>query len=110
MSPISSILLPPKAVPYCKSPARTPAFPETSSIILPTVMREGKPCGFMMMSGVMPWSVKGMSVCGAMRPTTPFWPWREENLSPTSGRRVWRVRTLMILWSESMTLTRTLSM
>ena len=44
--------------------ARTAALAAISSIILPTVMRDGKPCGFMMISGVMPWSVNGMSSCG----------------------------------------------
>lgn len=29
-----------------------------------------------------------------MLPTTPFWPCRELNLSPSSGRRVWRTSTL----------------
>ena len=48
--------------------ARTAALAAISSIILPTVMREGKPCGFMMMSGVMPWSVNGMSSCDGSIP------------------------------------------
>ncbi len=36
-------------------------------------------------SGVRPLSVKGMSSWWAMRPTTPFCPCRDANLSPTSG-------------------------
>ena len=66
-----------------------------SSIILPTVMRDGKPCGFMMMSGQMPRSEKGMSSCGTMWPMTPFCPWRDENLSPSSGLRVERMRSFI---------------
>jgi len=31
--------------------------------------------------------VKGISSCGTIIPVTPFWPWRDENLSPSSGRR-----------------------
>ena len=41
----------------------------------------------MIRSGAMPISLKGMSTCGAMRPTNPFCPWREANLSPSSDRR-----------------------
>mmetsp|Transcript_43054 Transcript_43054/g.100899 ORF Transcript_43054/g.100899 Transcript_43054/m.100899 type:complete len:205 (+) Transcript_43054:618-1232(+) len=58
-------------------------------------MREGKPCGFMMMSGQTPRSEKGRSSCCTMRPMTPFCPWRDENLSPSSGRRVERMRILI---------------
>ncbi len=50
---------------------------------------------FMIMSGQMPWSLNGMSACSTMSPTTPFWPWRDENLSPSSGRRVCRMSTLI---------------
>ena len=57
-----------KAVPSPIRPSSTPAFAAMSSIILPTVMREGKPCGFMMMSGEMPWSVNGMSSCDGSIP------------------------------------------
>ena len=49
-----------------------PPLEPSSSIILPTVMREGKPWGFMMMSGQMPESEKGMSAWATMLPTTPF--------------------------------------
>ena len=88
--------------------ARTAALAAISSIILPTVMRDGKPCGFMMMSGQMPWSLNGMSSCATTRPTTPFCPWRDENLSPSSGRRVERMRSLIrcvsFLLPESITL------
>jgi len=38
----------------------------------------------------MPRSEKGMSACCTIVPTTPFWPCRLLNLSPTSGRRVCR--------------------
>ncbi len=32
-----------------------------------TVMRDGKPCGFMMRSGQMPRSLKGKSSCGTQQ-------------------------------------------
>ena len=47
----------------------------------------GKALGLMITSGVMPDSVKGMSTLGQSMDRTPFWPWREENLSPITGRR-----------------------
>ena len=34
-------------VPYPKCPSRTPALPAINSISFPTVIRDGKPCGFM---------------------------------------------------------------
>lgn len=39
-------------------------------------------CGFMIKSGLQPVSEKGRSCSGTMRPTTPFCPWRDANLSP----------------------------
>ena len=47
----------------------------------------GKALGLMMTSGVMPDSVKGMSILGQSIDKTPFWPCLEENLSPMTGRR-----------------------
>lgn len=44
-------------------PVQTAALDPSSSIILPTVIREGKPCGFMIRSGTSPRSEKGMSLC-----------------------------------------------
>lgn len=64
------------------TPAEIHTFPASNSIIFPTVIREGNPCGFMIVSGpitresiigtsgapptqyvpgTMPWSLKGMS-------------------------------------------------
>jgi len=57
---------------------------------MPIVMREGKPCGLNKMSGVMPDSVNGMSSVGHSRDITPFCPWRDENLSPGTGLRLYR--------------------
>ena len=56
----------------------------------------GKPWGFMIMSGVIPCWLKGRFTPSVMRPTTPFCPWRDENLSPYSGMRTSRVITLML--------------
>jgi hypothetical protein len=39
----------------------------------------------MIISGTIPVSVKGMSSCGQITDKTPFWPWRELNLSPITG-------------------------
>ena len=52
------------------------------------VMRDGKPCGLNRMSGCNPDSVNGMSSAGHRRAITPFWPWRDENLSPGMGLRL----------------------
>ncbi len=41
-----------KAVPKRRFPSMRPALPATSSIILPTVMRDGNPCGFMILLDV----------------------------------------------------------
>ena len=56
------------------SPSSSPALPPNNSIIFPTVIREGNPCGFMIKSGVMPRSENGKSLCGRITPHTPFWP------------------------------------
>ena len=40
------------------------ALPAMLSISIPMVMRDGKACGLMITSGVMPLSVNGMSCCG----------------------------------------------
>ena len=42
-----------------------------------------------------PRSSNGMSACGMITPHTPFCPWRDENLSPSSGRRVERMRSFI---------------
>jgi hypothetical protein len=61
---------------------------------IPIVIREGKACGLMIRSGRIPLdSAKGMSASGHGRESTPFWPWREENLSPTTGLRLMRMVT-----------------
>ena len=39
---------------------------------------------------MMPGSEKGMSSHGHSRDMTPFWPWRDENLSPGTGLRLYR--------------------
>jgi hypothetical protein len=58
------------------------------------VMRDGMACGLTMMSGEMPSAVNGMSSCVYVMPQVPFWPWRDENLSPICGVRTERMRTL----------------
>jgi hypothetical protein len=39
----------------------------------------------MMMSGLMPLSLNGISICGHKIERTPFWPCLLENLSPMTG-------------------------
>src|SRR5437667_3825668 len=43
--------------------------------------------GLIITSGTTPSTVKGMSSWGTRSPMTPFCPWREANLSPSSGTR-----------------------
>eukprot|EP00960_Hanusia_phi_P030336 748533-Hanusia_phi.AAC.2 len=81
------------AVASANFPFMSAAFPPSISSSLPTVMREGNPWGFMMRSGQRPSSVKGMSSWGMMMPVTPFCPCLDENLSPSSGRRVVLIST-----------------
>ena len=88
-SPTSS----PNAVPWWNFPAHAPALLPKSSIILPTVIRDGNPWGFIIKSGQTPLSLKGMSSCRTMLPTTPFCPCRLLNLSPSSGRLVCLIKT-----------------
>ena len=74
----------------CRMPCIAPALPAMLSSSMPIVIREGKPCGLNRMSGTRPDSEKGMSSAGHRRERTPFWPWREENLSPGMGLRLKR--------------------
>ncbi len=75
-------------------------MPASDSMNMPIVMREGKACGLMMTSGMMPDSLKGMSTVGHFWEHTPFWPWREENLSPITGERG-RRRVIESVWQGS---------
>ena len=65
------------------------------------VMRDGKPCGLKRMSGIIPVSEKGMSSAGHSRDMTPFWPWRDENLSPGIGLRLMRSLSVAFSHGES---------
>ena len=47
---------------YLRTPSISSAFPASSSIILPMVIREGKPCGFITKSGHTP-CTKGRTNC-----------------------------------------------
>ena len=60
------------------------------STSMPIVMRDGNAWGLMMMSGVMPLSVNGISCAGYRILITPFCPAREANLSPMTGLRLKR--------------------
>lgn len=52
---------------------------------IPMVILEGKAFGLMMISGVIPVYVNGISIFGHNIDKTPFWPCLEENLSPITG-------------------------
>ena len=49
-----------------------PVFPARLSMSMPMVILEGKAWGLIMMSGTIPFSVKGMSSCGHSTESTPF--------------------------------------
>ena len=83
-----------KGVASTNSPLSAPALEHRLSSSIPIVIREGKACGLMIRSGRIPDdSAKGMSASGHGRESTPFWPWRDENLSPTTGLRLMRTVT-----------------
>ena len=96
-SPPSFVLA--KGVASTNSPFSAPALEHRLSSSIPIVILEGKACGLMMRSGLIPEdSANGMSASGHGRESTPFWPWREENLSPTTGLRLMR-RVTEARWS-----------
>src|SRR5205807_4278472 len=64
----------------------------------PIVILDGMAWGLIITSGTTPSTVKGMSSWGTRSPMTPFCPWREANLSPSSGLRKSLPSTLIILF------------
>lgn len=55
---------------------------------MPTVIRDGKACGLIITSGVIPvMAEKGRLISRMCNGSVPFCPCREENLSPTLGER-----------------------
>jgi len=74
-----------------------------ASISIPIVIRDGKALGLMMTSGVIPDSVKGISIYGHNMDRTPFYPCLEENLSPITGLRGnLRVYAISVFSSKSL--------
>ena len=61
------------------------------------VILDGRACGFTIMSGRIPSSVKGIFASGITRPIVPFCPHREQNLSPMLGILSFLTRTFAIL-------------
>ena len=83
----------------CARPCMAPDLPAMLSTSIPIVIRLGNACGLMITSGWIPLSLNGMSTAGHFCEHTPFWPCREENLSPMTGERV--IRSVMwIFWSS----------
>ena len=74
-------------------PKKLHAFPINVSMSCPMVILDGNACGFTIISGRIPSSVKGMFSSGIISPIVPFWPHLEQNLSPIAGIRSWRIRT-----------------
>lgn len=66
-------------------PSKATDFAAILSINIPIVILEGKAFGLMMMSGVIPVYVNGISILGQSIDRTPFCPCLEENLSPITG-------------------------
>src|SRR5205823_4733344 len=104
---IASSRSPLNGVPSMKRPSRDPTFPPICSRTWATVIRDGIAWGLMIRSGMIPCDVKGMSSCGAIRPITPFWPWRDANLSPSSGTRRSRTFTFASLEPFSLSVSMT---
>lgn len=66
-------------------PFKEALFPAIFSISIPIVILDGKAFGFMITSGTIPVSVKGISTYGQRTLRTPFCPCLELNLSPIIG-------------------------
>ena len=75
------------AVPSPIVPESAAVFPINCSKFWAIVMRLGIAWGFIIISGTIPDSVRGISCPRNSAPIVPFWPWRLENLSPSSGIR-----------------------
>jgi hypothetical protein len=61
ISPIYFAVSPPNDVPYLSDPYNAPALPAISYSNLPTVIRLGYPCGFIIRSGLHPLYENGIS-------------------------------------------------
>ncbi len=81
----SSIFSPTNAEPSNLAPRNAADFPQIDSIIMPTVILDGKACGLIKTSGDIPLAVYGKSSALAKIPKTPFCPCLDANLSPISG-------------------------
>lgn len=81
-----------KGVAYFREPPAAMPFPRAASNSWPGVCREGKACGFITISGTIPWMVKGKFSWDSKNPRTPFCPCILENLSPRQGDRTCQKR------------------
>ena len=93
-----------KIVPSPKDPFIQHNLAKTHSTICPIVIREGKACEFIIISGLIPSFVKGISHSLNILPITPFCPCLEECLSPNSGFLIFNILTLHIFPPSSVTL------
>ncbi len=96
-------------VPSMILPSMEPTLPPIISSTCATVIRDGMACGLMSRSGTRPSSVNGMSSWATRRPTTPFWPCLDANLSPSSGTRSSLTLTLTSLEPFSLSVSITAS-
>ncbi len=83
-----------KVVPLMYLPANAPTLPAIISIRCEIVILDGTPWGENIKSGTMPDAEKGISLCGTISPTMPFWPCLLVNLSPSSGT----LSSLILTW------------
>ena len=67
-----------KDVPSPIAPLNAAALPNNCSKFCAIVIRDGIACGFIIMSGTIPDSVRGISYPLSNAPIVPFWPWRFE--------------------------------
>ncbi len=94
---ISFNFSPRKAEPSTTFPLNAAALPPNDSMNWPTVILEGKACGFIIISGTIPSWVYGKSSWFTSIPRIPFCPCLEANLSPISGILISLTRILYIL-------------
>jgi hypothetical protein len=67
------------------APYKAADFAAILSINIPIVILLGKALGLMIISGVIPLYVNGISIFGQSIDKTPFCPCLDENLSPITG-------------------------
>ena len=78
-------------------PSIAATFAPSVSRSCPMVIRDGIACGLIIISGVIPDAVRGISTSSINIPMVPFCPWRFDTLSPRTGDRYSVTRTFTSL-------------